>query len=139
VAQDEPGPAPAVPAQVRLATVLIVLEALALVATAGLLLIKTVAGRPTSLAGAVLGAVLALLAAAVLAASARGLRQLRPAARTPVVVLQLLALPVAYSLAFQAGLVAYGGPVLLVALAVLFLLFTPPARAVLDRDPPGSS
>jgi hypothetical protein len=54
-----------------------------------------------------------------------------------VVVLQLLALPVAFSLTFQAGRVQYGGPVLVVALAVLFLLFTPPARLALDREPPG--
>ncbi|MDT4938982.1 MAG: hypothetical protein QOG80_2653, partial [Pseudonocardiales bacterium] len=48
-------------------------------------------------------------------------------------------LPVSYSLAFQAGLVAYGGPMLVAALAVLYLLFTPPARAALDReiDAPG--
>jgi phosphate/sulfate permease len=128
---------PAVPAQVRLATVLVALEALALVAAAVLLLVKTVVGSPTSLAGAVLAALLALLAAAVLAGAARGLRHLRPAARTPVVVLQLLALPVAFSLTFQAGRVEYGGPVLVVALAVLFLLFTPPARLALDREPPG--
>jgi hypothetical protein len=118
--------------------VLIGLEAAGLVATAVLLLVKTAVGRPTSLAGAVLGAAMALAAAAVLAAAARALLRLRPAARTPVVVLELLALPVAYSLAFQAGLVEYGGPLLVVALAVLFLLFTPPARAVLDREPPGS-
>ena len=50
-------------------------------------------------------------------------------------MLQLLAVPVAYSLAFQAGLVEYGGPMLLAALLVLYLLFTPPARAALDREP----
>ena len=49
-------------------------------------------------------------------------------------MLQLLALPVSYSLAFQAGRVGYGGPILVAALAVLYLLFTPPARAALDRD-----
>jgi hypothetical protein len=137
VAQDERGAAPAVPGQVRAATVLIGLEALALLGTAVLLVVKTVAERAASLAGALLFALLALLAAVVLALAARALLRLHPAGRTPVVVLQLLALPVAYSLAFQAGLVEYGGPVLVVALAVLFLLFTPPARAVLDRDPPG--
>ena len=51
-----------------------------------------------------------------------------------MVVLQLLALPVGYSLAFQAGLLGYGAPILLGALTVLYLLFTPPARAALDRD-----
>jgi hypothetical protein len=47
----------------------------------------------------------------------------------------LLAVPVSYSLAFQAHRVAYGGPILLAALAVLYLLFTPPARTALDRRP----
>ena len=67
---------------------------------------------------------------------ARGLLRLRPAARTPVVVLQVLAVPVSYSLAFQAGRVGYGGPIFVAALAMLYLLFTPPVRAVLDREPP---
>ncbi len=57
-----------------------------------------------------------------------------PAARSPIVVLQLLALPVAYSLWFQAGVAVYGAPIMLAALATLFLLFTPPAREALDRD-----
>jgi hypothetical protein len=47
---------------------------------------------------------------------------------------QLLALPVSYSLAFQAGRVEYGAPIMVAALAVIFLLFTPPARQALDRD-----
>jgi hypothetical protein len=60
---------------------------------------------------------------------ARGLARLAGWARTPVVVLQLLALPVGYSLGIQAGLLAYGAPILLAAVAVLYLLFTPEARA----------
>jgi hypothetical protein len=43
---------------------------------------------------------------------------------------------VSYSLAFQAGRVAYGGPVLVAAVTVLYLVFTPPAREALDREPP---
>jgi hypothetical protein len=49
------------------------------------------------------------------------------------VVIQLLAIPVSYSLGFQAHRLGYGGPIFVVALAVLYLLFTPPARALLDR------
>jgi hypothetical protein len=67
----------------------------------------------------------------------RALLRLRPAARTPVVVIEALALPVAYSLAFQAGRVGYGGPILVGALAVLYLLFTPPVRVLLDRTDRG--
>lgn len=130
----EQAPQKLVPAQLRVAVVVILLESLGLVGAAGVLVVKSVTGDPSSLGGALLGAALALFGAAVLAVAARGIYHLRPAARTPVVVLQLLALPVGYSLGFQAGLLQYGGPMLLAALAVLYLLFTPPARAALDRD-----
>ncbi|HEY2166969.1 MAG TPA: hypothetical protein VGH01_07360 [Jatrophihabitantaceae bacterium] len=124
-----------VPGQVRAAVAVIAVEALALVATAVVLVVKTSTGHPHSVAGALLGAALALVAALALGAAARGLAHLRAAARTPVIVLQLLAVPVSYSLAFQAHRVGYGGPILLAALATLYLLFTPPARAALDRPP----
>jgi hypothetical protein len=48
-------------------------------------------------------------------------------------VLQLLALPVGYSLAFQAGLPGYGGPILVLAVAELYLLFTPESRSSFPR------
>jgi hypothetical protein len=122
-----------VPGPVRAAVVIVLLEAVGLLAAAAVLLFKTVTGTPESLAAALLGAALAVVAAAVLALCARGLHALRPAARTPVVVLQLLALPVGYSLGIQAGRLAYGVPILFAALLVLYLLFTPPAREVLNR------
>ena len=92
-------------------------------------------GHPDSLGRALLDAAFALAAAALLGVGARGLFRLSPAARTPVLVVQFLAIPVSYSLAFQADRVGYGGPILIAALAVIYLLFTPPARAALDRDP----
>jgi crotonobetainyl-CoA:carnitine CoA-transferase CaiB-like acyl-CoA transferase len=128
----EAGP-PEVPGAVRTAAGLVALEALALLAAAAILLAKTATGHPSSLARALLDAAFALCGAALLVLAARGLVRLRPAARTPVVVLQILALPVAYTLAFQAHRVEYGGPILVAALATLYLLFTPPARAALDR------
>jgi len=93
-----------------------------------------VLGHPDSVARALLDAGFAIFGAALLALAARGLWHLRPAARTPVIVLQLLAIPVSYSLAFQADRVGYGGPILLAALAVIYLLFTPAAREALDRE-----
>lgn len=123
------------PGQVRAAVAIIAAEALALVAAASVLLAKTVFGHPDSLGRALFDAAFALCGAALLALGARGLFRLRPAARTPVLVLQILAIPVSYSLAFQAGRVVYGGPILLAAVAVIYLLFTPPARQALDRDP----
>jgi hypothetical protein len=123
-----------VPGPLRAAVVLILLESLALVGAAGVLVVKTVAGRPGDAVRALLGAAFALLGAAALAFGARALMRLRSAARSPIVVLQLLALPVAYSLWFQAGRVGYGAPIMVVAIAVLFLLFTPPVREALDRE-----
>lgn len=124
-----------VPAQVRVAAALIGLESLALLLAAGILVAKTLGGHPDSIGRALLAAALAIGGAVALGLGARGLVRLRPAARTPMLVLQLLALPVGYSLAFQAGLVGYGAPILVGALTVLYLLFTPPARAALDREP----
>jgi hypothetical protein len=125
---------PAPPTQLKLAVGVTMLEALALLALSVLLAVKALTGHPHSVAGALLGAALALLCAVVLALCGRGLLALRPAARTPVVVLEVLALPVSYDLSFQAGRVGYGAPILVVALVVLYLLFTPPVRAVIDRE-----
>lgn len=122
-----------VPGQVRAAAAIVLLEALALVGVALFLVVETALGHPANVAGALSIAGFCVAGAFVLGFAARGLLRLRPAARTPVIVLQLLALPVSYSLAFQAHRVGYGGPILVAALAVLYLLFTPPARAALDR------
>jgi len=128
-----PGDRP-LPGQVRLAAALVIAQGLALLAAAAVLVAKTVAGHPDSVARALLGAAMALLGTLVLLACARGVLGRHPAARTPVVVLEVLALPVGYSLGVQAGLPGYGAPIVLSALAVLCLLFTPAARSVLDRD-----
>lgn len=123
-----------IPRQVRVAATVVAGEALALLVAVAVLVAKTLTGHPNSVGRALLGAGLALLAALLLAAAARGLLRRSAAARTPVVVLQLLALPIGYSLAFQAGRPAYGAPIVLAAILALYLLFTPPARAALDRD-----
>jgi hypothetical protein len=134
MAVGEPTTTDRPPGPIRVAVVLIVLEALALVAAAVVLVVKTITGDPNDIWRALLGAAFAVAGAAALAFGARALQRLRPAARSPIVVLQLLALPVSYSLWFQAGRVGYGAPIMIAALAVLFLLFTPPARAALDRE-----
>jgi hypothetical protein len=126
-----------VPMPVRVAVALVGIEALALLGTAVFVAVDSVVGHPHNAARALLGAAFALLGAVALGLAARGLLRLNPSSRSPVVVLQLLALPVGYSMAFQANLVAVGGPLLVIAVAVLYLLFTPPARAALDREPPG--
>jgi hypothetical protein len=124
-----------VPSQVRWAAIVVAVEALALVGAAGVLISKTITGHPDNPWRAIFGAALALLGALVLALGARALMRLRSSVRTPIVVLQILALPVSYSLGFQAGRIGYGGPIMVAAVVVLYLLFTPPAREALDRVP----
>lgn len=131
-ATPQPGP----PRPLVAACVIVGLQVLALLAAAVLVIIKAATQNSSNLAGALLLAAIALAGALTLVACAASLLRLRPAARTPVVVLELLALPVAYSLAFQAHRVGYGAPILIGALAVLYLLFTPPVRGVLDREFP---
>jgi hypothetical protein len=130
---DHPDAGSRPPRPLFLACGVLGVQALALVAAAVIVLIKAATQKSTNLGGAVLLALIALGGAVVLVVCARALLQLRPAARSPAVVVEALALPVSYSLAIQAGRVAYGAPIMLSALAVIYLLFTPPVRAVLDR------
>ncbi|MEO9138852.1 MAG: hypothetical protein ABI345_07250 [Jatrophihabitans sp.] len=122
------------PRPVRIACALLAAEALALVGLGGFEVYSTVFGHPSGVLRALLGATFAFGAALALLAGARGLMRLNPAARTPMVVIQLLLIPVSYTLAFQAERVGYGGPILVAAISVIYLLFTPPAREALDRD-----
>jgi hypothetical protein len=124
--------APPVPRVVTAAAVLAGVQGLALVAIAVLLIVDTIVGSPHSLFGGLGGAALALIAAAVLLVLGFYLAALRRWARSPIVVLQVLWLPVSFSLAFQAGRPAYGGPILASAIAILLLLATPEARAAFD-------
>jgi hypothetical protein len=122
-----------VPKPLKLACAIVALQALGLVVGAVVLLVDSLTGHPTDRASALLAAAFAALGAVALGLGDRGLLRLRPAARTPVVVLEILAVPVAYQLAFDSDRPEWGGPILVCALAVLYLLFTPPVRAVLDR------
>jgi hypothetical protein len=126
-------PAAEPPSGVRAAAGLVLLEAAALAVTAVVLLVLAFVHTTTRLwaAAAIVG--FALLGAAVLALCARGLLRLRPSARSPVILVQLLALPIGYSLGIQAGRAVIGVPILLLAIAVLVLLMVPSSRQALDR------
>jgi hypothetical protein len=71
---------------------------------------------------------MALIAGLLLLLVARGLARTAGWARSPAVVAQLLALPVGVGLA-QGGVWLAAVPVLALAVAVLYALFTPDARA----------
>ena len=122
-----------VPGEVRLAAAVLALQALGLTVVAVFLVGRTVTGSADSLGRAASDIVFAAGGAALLVLAARALLRLRPAARTPVAVVEFLALPVGYSLGIQAGRIWYGAPILLSAAAVLYLLFTPATRRVLER------
>jgi hypothetical protein len=121
------------PGTIRYAGGVVLVQAAALLVTAIALLVLAVAHSSQRLWAALAIAGFALLGALVLYLCGRGLLALRPSARSPIVLLELLALPVGYSLGVQAGRALVGVPVLVSAAAVLALLFTPTARAALDR------
>ena len=122
-----------VPPPLRLAARIVLVQAAALAVTAAVLIGLAFLHSTTRLWAAIAVAAFALLGALVLYLCARGLLALRPSSRSPVILLELIALPVGYSLGIQAGRLLFGIPVLLSALAVLVLLFTPAARTALDR------
>ncbi len=121
------------PATLRAAAAIVLAQAAALLATTVALLVLAAVHSSQRLWAALAIAAFALLGAAVFYLCGRGLLALRPSARSPLVLLELIALPVGYSLGIQAGRVAIGVPVLASALAVLVLLFTPASREALDR------
>jgi hypothetical protein len=124
---DEP-----VPQSIRLVQVFVRLEAVAFVCGAVALVIATAVSTahrlwiPLALAALMVGV------GVMLESCARGLGGDRIGARTPIIMVQLLALPVGYSLGIQAHEFGYGIPVLVVAIAVLVLMFSPSARARLQ-------
>jgi hypothetical protein len=124
---------PIVPQTIRVAAGIVAAQAAALVGTAGVLVVLAIVHTTTLLwaAFAIIG--FALVGAAVLALCARGLLRLRPSSRSPIILIELICLPVTYSLGFQAGRIAVAAPIMAAAVVVLVLLFTPSARQALDR------
>lgn len=128
---DPAGP----PRPVRLAAAVVVAEGVALLVLAVVEAVSTIVSDAASVSLALVTAAFAAAAGALLLWLARGLVELRRAARTPVVVLQLIALPIGWNLIGSSGRPELGLPVLLLAVAVLVLLFgTEDARAALRRD-----
>lgn len=93
-------------------------------------LVSVVIGHPSSRGVAAFGGVLGLSSGLLLLALSRGLARSRRAALSPVVLAELLALPIAVGL-YQGDLPLYGTMVLVPAAVVLALLFgTRDGRAV---------
>ncbi|MDJ0343258.1 hypothetical protein QMK19_13170 [Streptomyces sp. H10-C2] len=108
------------------------LEGLALAGCGVALLVLALAGHPASVGNALVGAFTVLALAAIPLAAAYGLLHARRWSRGPALIIQLLALPVAWTLFNGAGpLVAAGVALALVALAGLALLVHPATTAAL--------
>lgn len=120
------------PGPVRVAAVVVLLQAAGLFVAAVALVIEITGGGYDEAGRAWSDAAFALFGALALVVAARGLSYLRPAVRTPLLVLEVLALPVGYSM-IQGGRWEYGAPVVVGALMVTALLLTRPARTALDR------
>ena len=118
---------------VALAAALLAVEGVALLVLGVVYGGAGVLGDPFDRTATLLEAGLAVLAGVLLLVLARAVNDLRGWARSPAVVVQLLALPVGYGLV-QGQVWLAAVPVLLLAGAVLFLLFTAEARAAFTED-----
>ena len=116
---------------VRRAAVLVAVEGVGLVGVGVAYAVAGLLGEPEDRVGAELLGVIAVVVGLLLLLVARALDRRRSWARSPAVVVQLLALPVGYRLAqgkvWLAAVVVLG-----LAVAVLVQLFTPAARLELD-------
>lgn len=125
---SRPGTSAPAGRELRVAIALAAVQAAALVVLALVLVVQTIVGDPSSIGGALISAVMVLITAGAVALCARGLHLGRRAAVSPLVVGELIAVAVGYTVGISAGRLGYGLPVLLSAVAVLVLLFTPGAR-----------
>jgi hypothetical protein len=122
------------PGPVRAAAALVGLQGLVAVGFAGYLVVRAGTGSQ-GLGGVVAESGMFLLIGAALLLVALGLAKGRFWARTPAVVVQLLLLPLAYSLLVPSHQVLAGAVTGAVVLAALLLLLSAPARAwALDQD-----
>ena len=123
------------PRPVLAAAALVAVEGAALLVLAVVNVVLTALDDAGSVPLAPAGALLLAIFGAALLLLARALRTLRPPARSPVVAVQIVALPVGWTLASTNGRPEIGVPVLVLAVTVLVLLFaTAEARDALARD-----
>ncbi|UQX89814.1 hypothetical protein M6D93_07370 [Jatrophihabitans telluris] len=127
-------PGSGVPEALRWAVLVAMVEAVALVAGAALYLVLIFTRTSTQLWAAFTVLAFMLFGAAVLYFGARGIAKLSPSARTPVLLLNLLSLPVSFDLGFQAGRLGIALPMLLAAVVEIGLLMSPSGRRALDRE-----
>ena len=116
------------PSAVRVAAALVAVEGAALALIGPAYGVAGLVGDPFDRTATLLEAAMALTDGVLLLLVARGLARTAGWARSPAVVVQLLALPVGVGLV-QGGVYWAAAPVLALAVAVLYALATPSARA----------
>ena len=123
---------PAFASPVTRAAGLVVVEGVVLIGLGVVYAVAGVRGDARSLAGAELGAALVVGSGVLLLLVARGLRRRRGWARSPAVAVQLLTFLTGLSL-LPTGIAPAAFVAMVLAATVVYLLFTGPARAELDR------
>ncbi|SDC02714.1 hypothetical protein SAMN05660690_0248 [Geodermatophilus telluris] len=121
-------PAPEAPVAVRRAALVAAVEAALLLGTALVVLWLTLTSDPDSVGRALAEVVYVGFFGVALAVAAAGLRRVAGWARGPVVVLQVLLGLFGYSTAFPGQQPLLGVPLIVLAVAELYLLATPEAR-----------
>ena len=125
---------PPVPRSLRLAALLVGVEAAGVAVGAGLWLWLTLTSTPDSMARALAEVVIIALVAAGLAVAARGLARAAGWARGPVIAAQVFFGLSGFVAAFEAERPEIGVPLLVLVAAELYLLATPESRlAYLER------
>jgi hypothetical protein len=110
---------------------LVALQGLGVVGLAVLLVVESLTATASDLGRALVAALIALLAGAGLLLVGRGLLRRGRWARSPALVVDLIAVPVSIGL-LQGGRWYVGAPLLLWAVAVVVLLFSAPVNAALQ-------
>ena len=127
-ARPQRPPGPEAPQAVLWAALVAAVEAALLLGGALVLLWLTLTSDPDSVGRALAEVVYVAIFGVALAAASVGLRRVSAWSRGPVVVLQLLLGLFGYSTAFPGGQPLLGIPLIVLALAELYLLATPEAR-----------
>ena len=120
--------------QLALAAALVGVEGLVVLGYALTWGYLSLAGEPTDQTASLMGAVFVGLGALLLLRMSVALWQVEVWPRVPTIVLQLIMVPVGWSLAFRLGNTIVGVPVLIVAVTLLMLLFSKPVREAYGRE-----
>ncbi|OBG29543.1 hypothetical protein [Mycobacterium sp. 852002-51057_SCH5723018] len=118
---------PAAPSAVRAAGLIVAVQGLAALVVAAALVVRGIAGADQRVVNGLGTALWFILVGAVVLAAGRALVVGRRWGRGLAVVTELLLLPVAWYLAVGSHQPAFGLPLAILALAALFLLFSPAA------------